>query len=89
MLAVVSVAAIYSLMSGKPKHRRRIAKRIAMLAMGGVLLSEAHTRSGWLHWMNLGIGVFGISCVVFEGVWDRRRKPLTPGQPQPDREAPR
>jgi hypothetical protein len=75
LLVVVLVAAIYSLMSGKPKHRRSIAQRIALLAMSGVLLSEAHTRSGWSHWMNLGIGVFGISCVVFQVVWDRRRNP--------------
>jgi hypothetical protein len=75
MLAVAMMASVYSLMSGKPKHRRSIAQRIAVLAMSGVLLSEAHTRSGWSHWMNLGVGVFGISCVVFQVVWDRRRKP--------------
>jgi hypothetical protein len=75
MLAVAMVAAVYSLMSGKPKLRRSIAQRIAVLAMSGVLLSESHTRSGWSHWMNLGIGVFGISCVVFQVEWDRRHKP--------------
>jgi hypothetical protein len=73
LLAVVFVASIYSLMSGNPKHRRRSAQRIAVLAMSGVLLSEAHTRSGWSHWMNLGIGVFGIASVLLQAVLDRRK----------------
>jgi hypothetical protein len=73
MLVICGASAIYSMLSRKPKHRRSIAQRISVLAVSGVLLSEAHTRSGWLHWMNLGIGVFGICSVVLQVVLDRRK----------------
>jgi hypothetical protein len=61
LLVAGIVAAIYSVMSGKPKNRRSIALKVNLLAISGVLLIEAHTRSGWSRWMNPGIGVYTMS----------------------------
>jgi hypothetical protein len=72
LLVIGGVSAVYSMLSSKPRHRRGTARQIAVLAVSGVLLSEAHTRSGWSHWMNLGIAVFGIGSVVLQVVWERR-----------------
>ena len=74
LLVIVVVTAIYSMMSGRPKRRRDTARYIALLATSVVLLTEAHARTGWIHWMNLAAGVFGISCVVLQAVWDRRKR---------------
>lgn len=73
MLVICGASAIYSMQSSKPKHRRSVAQKISVLAVSGVLLSEAHTRSGWSHWMNLGVSVFGICSVVLQVVLDRRK----------------
>ena len=76
LLVIGGASAIYCMLSGKPKQRRATAQKISTLAIAGALLIEAHTRSGWSHWMNLGIGVFCIVCVVGQIAWDRRRNVL-------------
>jgi hypothetical protein len=73
LLVVGLVAGIYSMMTGKPKRRRVIAQRLMILAISGVLLSEAYTRTGWWRWGNLGIGLFCILSVGFEVLRERRR----------------
>ena len=65
------VSAIYLIVK---RPRRHIAQHIMLLAMSGVLLIDATQHSGWRRWTNVGVAVFAVGCVVFQVVWDRRRK---------------
>jgi MFS superfamily sulfate permease-like transporter len=72
LMVVVIIGVVYSV-SGQSPHRRRIGQQAAMLALSANLLIDAITRPE-RRWLNVGVAGFVVGAMVFQVVWDRRRK---------------
>jgi len=73
LVGVVIVGLIYSMSGGQSLRRRRIGQRVSLLAGATLLVTNAISTPD-RRWLNVGVAVFMVGAVVFQVVWDRRRK---------------
>jgi O-antigen ligase len=73
LLLVAIVGSIYSALPPQNRGRISIGLRVSLLAWAAFFIIDAITKSDD-RWLDVAGAVFAVGGLVFQAVWDRRRK---------------